>query len=228
MFGPARLAQSASCVQGLQMVGDEHTGVAPGQSALVTQVTQAPLEAQSGLAGSRLTHAPALLRACVQPTQEPVAKQKGLLTSWQSVSVAHSRHAPVALQVFTDPPQAMCPVFGAPETTPHVPGMLPLQNSHEPLHGVLQQTPSEQLLVLHCEPAVHACPGLPLQAPLGSQVPVQRPFGSSIPFTVTQAWLFVLHIVQISGQSLFVQQSVLGMHIVVPFMVHERVEPAHE
>lgn len=130
-------------------------------------------------------------------------------------------HAPV-------PPQAVCPAFGAPETKPQVPGVMPLQNSHEPVQAVLQQTPSAQFPVTHWAAAVQGWPCFVLHAPLASHVPAQRPVGSSMPLTATQAWLVVLHVAQLPGQSRLVQHPVLGMHIVAPAIVQDVVEPAHE
>ena len=74
-------------------------------------------------------------------------------------------------------------------------------------------------------PAAQVCPCFPLHAPLASHVPVHRPFGSSMPFAVTQVWLAESHIAQLPGQSLFVQQPVEGMHIVVAPDVQAFVEP---
>jgi hypothetical protein len=54
------------------------------------------------------------------------------------------------------PPQAGWPVLGVPEAKPQVPGVVPLQNSQEPVQVVLQHTPSAQLPVTHCVAAVHA------------------------------------------------------------------------
>ena len=121
------------------------------------------------------------------------------------------------------PPHAAWPVLGAPETNPHIPGVLPLQYSHDPVQELLQQILSAQKVVTQSEPAEHACPCFALQAPLELQVPAQRPFGSSIPFTATQAWLAVSHIMQVPVQSLFEQQPVLGMHTVVEPVVHALV-----
>lgn len=129
---------------------------------------------------------------------------------------------------FPLPPHAVCPVFGAPDTKPHVPGVVPLQNSHDPLQALLQHTPSAQLPVTHCVPAVHDWPCFVLQAPVASQVPMHRPFGSSIPLTAAQVWVVVLQAMQLPVQSAFVQQPVLGMQVVVPPLVHDVVEPVHE
>ncbi len=76
-------------------------------------------------------------------------------------------------------------------------------------------------------PTVHACPCLALQAPVASQVPAHRPFGSSAPVTATQVWLVVLHDMQLPGQSLLVQQPVVGMQTVVDPLVHAFVDPVH-
>jgi hypothetical protein len=123
------------------------------------------------------------------------------------------------------PPHAAWPVFGAPETYPHVPGMLPLQYSHEPVQAELQQTLSAQKVVMQSVPTEHDCPCFALQAPLELQVPVQRPLGSSMPFTGAQVWLLVSHIMQVPVQSLFEQHPVLGMHTVVEPEVHAIVDP---
>jgi hypothetical protein len=123
------------------------------------------------------------------------------------------------------PPHAVCPVLGAPDTNPHIPGVLPLQYSHDPVQAELQQILSAQKVVMQSVPAVHACPCFALQAPFESQVPVHRPFGSSAPFTAAQVWLVVSHFMQLPVQSLFEQQPVLGMHTVVDPEVQAFVDP---
>ena len=42
------------------------------------------------------------------------------------------------------PAHAVWPVLGAPDTNPHVPGVVPLQYSQEPVQAELQQTLSAQ------------------------------------------------------------------------------------
>jgi hypothetical protein len=123
------------------------------------------------------------------------------------------------------PLHAVWPVLGAPETNPHVPGVVPLQYSHDPVQALLQQILSAQNVVMQSVPAEHDCPCVALQAPLELQVPVQRPFGSSAPFTAAQVWLVVSHIMQVPVQSLFEQHPVLGMHTVVDPAVHALVDP---
>jgi hypothetical protein len=126
------------------------------------------------------------------------------------------------------PLHAAWPVLGAPETKPHVPGVLPLQYSHEPVQALLQQTLSAQKVVMQSVPVEHDCPCFALQAPLESQVPVQRPFGSSAPFTAAQVWLVVLHAMQVPVQSLLEQHPLLGMHTVVePEVQAVLVDPVH-
>src|SRR3954464_3145297 len=93
--GPERLLQSPSFEQGPHAFAVEQSGVVLGQSALVTQTTQAPLGAHAGLARSWAAQAPAPAGACAQPTQAPFAAQKDRLASWQSASPAHSTQAPV-------------------------------------------------------------------------------------------------------------------------------------
>jgi hypothetical protein len=63
----------------------------------------------------------------------------------------------------------------------------PLQDSHDPLQTLLQQTPSAQLPPVHSVSAVHACAFFFLQAPLESQllVPLQLS-GSSAFVTAAQ------------------------------------------
>jgi hypothetical protein len=41
-------------------------------------------------------------------------------------------------------------------------------------------------------------------------------------------WVVVLHAMQLPVQSMFVQQPVLGMHVVVPPTVQDVVVPVHE
>ena len=77
------------------------------------------------------------------------------------------------------------------------------------------------------ETALHICPCLALQAPLASHVPTQRPLGSSMLLAATQAWELALHIMQLPVQSLFVQHPLVGMHTVVPPLVHDLVDPLH-
>ena len=75
------------------------------------------------------------------------------------------------------------------------------------------------------ETVLQSCPCRALQAPLASHVPAQRPLGSSMLVAATQAWLLVLHIMQLPAQSLFVQQPLVGMHTVPPPPVHDLVDP---
>ena len=51
-------------------------------------------------------------------------------------------------------------------------------------------------------------------------MPVQRPLGSASLLAATQVWLVGSHAMQVPVQSLLVQQSPLGMHVVVPPTVH--------
>lgn len=154
------------------------------------------------LAARQTVSAPGILQVALVPSQVPA-------------------HMPV-------PPQAGCPVLGAPETKLQVPGVVPLQNSQEPLQVELQQTPSAQLPVTHWVPAVQACPCFDLQAPLASHVPAHLPVGSSAPFTAAQVFVVVLHVMQLPVQSMLVQQPVIGMQVVVPPTVQDLVEPVHE
>lgn len=85
------------------------------------------------------------------------------------------------------PPHAGWPGRGAPLTKPHMP-VVPLQNSQAPLHALLQQTPSAQKPLKHCEPNVQVCPGLFLQAPVASQLlALLQVSGSSALVTATHA-----------------------------------------
>jgi hypothetical protein len=86
------------------------------------------------------------------------------------------------------PAQAAWLARGAPVTKLQVPGVVPLQNSQDPLQVVLQQTPStEQIPPTHSVPPPHGCPSRFLQAPLASQVlvPVQLSASSAL-LTATQ------------------------------------------
>lgn len=105
----------------------------------------------------------------------------------------------VPLQVpwqFPAPAHAAWPAFGGPVMKPQVPGEPPLQNSHDPLHAVLQHTPSTQLLLTHCDPAEQVWPVFFLQVPVTSQllVPVQLSGSSAlviatqVPPAPVQAW----------------------------------------
>jgi hypothetical protein len=86
------------------------------------------------------------------------------------------------------PVHAVWPVRGAPLTSSHVPGVLPLQNWHDPLQAELQQTPSAHWPVMHWVAAVHACPCFRLQAPVASQVCVPLQLSASSAFVIaTQA-----------------------------------------
>jgi hypothetical protein len=86
------------------------------------------------------------------------------------------------------PAQAAWLARGAPVTKPQVPGVVPLQNSQDPLQAVLQQTPStEQIPPTHSVPPPHGCPSRFLHAPLASQVlvPVQLSASAAL-LTATQ------------------------------------------
>jgi hypothetical protein len=56
------------------------------------------------------------------------------------------------------------------------------QLEHEPLQALEQQVPSTQKPLAHADAALHDCPFLSLQAPLGSQVLVPVQVSGSSPF----------------------------------------------
>jgi hypothetical protein len=66
------------------------------------------------------------------------------------------------------PHAGLAPTFPC-ATIVHVPGVA-LQTSHPPAQLPLQQTPSTQLPLAHCVPAVHPCPAFARHAPLAEQV----------------------------------------------------------
>jgi hypothetical protein len=84
-----------------------------------------------------------------------------LQLAWRHVVEApgsvHAACVPLQLPAHVPlPPHAAWPERGAPVTNPQVPGVPPLQNSHDPVQAVLQQMPSAQLPVMHWVAAVHA------------------------------------------------------------------------
>jgi hypothetical protein len=100
-------------------------------------------------------------------------------------------------QLVPAPPQAACPVRGAPVTAVHVPLLVASpHDSQAPEHAALQQNPSAQKPLPHWLAAVHACPPFILHMPVASQlfVPLQLSASSAL-FTAThvppppvQAW----------------------------------------
>jgi hypothetical protein len=116
-----------------------------------------------------------------------VAAPGSVHAAWVPLQVP--AHAPL-------PPHAGWPERGAPLMNPHVPGVVPLQNWHDPLQAELQQTPSAHWLVMHWVAAVQACPCFLLQTPVASQVCVPLQVSASSAFVIAtqvppvpvQAW----------------------------------------
>ena len=121
--------------------------------------------------------------------QTPLLLQKAALVWTGAVQVCELHMVPTGITQPGDPLHVPLQVpdpghvawIGAPDTFPQVPAgtagvteEMPPQYWHAPLHGVLQQTVSAQLLVI-IGPALHFWPFLGLQVPLASQVwlPVQ-------------------------------------------------------
>jgi hypothetical protein len=89
------------------------------------------------------------------------------------------------------------------------------QASQESVQALSQQMPSGEHDVPAAQPpptALQACPNLPLQVPVLSQVPVHRPVGSACPLMGTQA-LVASQVMQLPLQSLATQQAVDSIHL---------------
>jgi hypothetical protein len=85
------------------------------------------------------------------PHDVPVGSEHAVRSEPLHVAVTHAGSPEVA---FVHIGREPC---GAPITAVHTPPV-PLHDSHWPVHALLQQTPSAQKPLVHCEDVVHAPP----------------------------------------------------------------------
>ena len=156
-FPPMQAAPDAHCGFVVQLIVHAVAPQMKGAQVVVDTGGQLPAPSQLAAAVARLVAIAQL--AVRQEVLDPGKLQV------DAVPMHVPTHTPL-------PAQAACPVFGAPDTKVHVPGVA-LQTSQDPVQARSQQKPSAQVVPATQPPAVvwQVWPRLLLHVPVASHVP---------------------------------------------------------